>query len=204
MADNLMRALEALLHDDEEPVIYDLEYDSDSGFTFITIDYMGKNLDIPIELLVDDTSADRISLVGYNNKTLSITRQTSINYIWSHLLLNEINQDLAEFQRPGQWSCSLADSNDKGALDSECNITFQFVFSFPKDLSTEDIILMIRSGIDSYRSSAGGINDFIHKASTKTVDIKDVFCSNNIQFLLHPKLEQLLNDMFPDTSEKDS
>lgn len=132
---------------EEQPIIYG--YESSEEFTFITIDYTTSGL--PLELLIDDISNEMVSLAGQSVSPLDINPQTAEAHLWAAvILLNDINQKLADRQLAGQWSCH-PDGN---------NLRFQFAFSFPKALPPYSTAALLKAGIVGFRSSISRIEYF--------------------------------------------
>ncbi len=190
---NINDALEILLNE-EDPVIYDYET---SGFTFITIDYIGGSyITIPIEMLIDETSSETmLSLVGHTQGTLNINKKTAKNHLWSEMLINQINQTISENQQVGVWNCSLDGDSLPDALDLIGKVSFQFVLNIPKSLDTNSMAELLKAGIESFNSSVGRIQRFVHKCEISEValDFDDVFPDKKVQISFHPKFLDILN-----------
>lgn len=190
---NINDALEVLLNE-EDPVIYDYET---SGFTFITIDYTGGSyITIPIEMLIDETSSESmLSLVGNTHSALNINKKTAKNHLWSEMLINQINKAISENQQVGVWSCSLEGDSSQDAVDLIGKVSFQFVLNIPKTLDANSIAESLKVGIESFKSSVGRIQKFIHKCQTSesALDFDDVFPDKKVQISFHPKFFDILN-----------
>lgn len=191
---NINDALEILLNE-EDPVIYDYET---SGFTFITIDYTGGSyITIPIEMLIDETSSETmLSLVGHTQRTLNINKKNCKNHLWSEMIINQINQTISENQQVGVWSCSLEGDSLQDALDLNGKVSFQFVLNIPKALEATGMAELLKAGVESFKSTVGRINRFIHKCEISEValDFDDVFPDKKVQISYHPKFLDILNN----------
>lgn len=190
---NINDVLEVLLNE-EEPIIYNYET---SGFTFITIDYTGGSyITIPIEMLIDETSSETmLSLVGHTHSTLNINKKTAKNHLWSEMLINQINKNISENQQVGVWSCSLEGNSLQDAVDLIGKVSFQFVLNIPKALDANSMAELLKAGVESFKSSVGRINRFIHKCEISEValDFDDVFPDKKVQISFHPKFLDILN-----------
>lgn len=177
---NINLALEILLNE-EEPVIYDYET---LDFTFVTIDYTGGYITIPIEMLIDETSSDTmLSLVGHTQGALNINKKTAKNHLWSEMLINQINQTISENQQVGVWSCSLEGDSLQDALDLIGKVSFQFVLNIPKALEATGIAELLKAGVESFKGTVGRINRFIHKCEISEVALNfdDVFPDKKVK-----------------------
>ena len=189
---NINDALQILLNE-EDPVIYDYET---SGFTFITIAYTGLYIIIPIEMLIDETSSETmLSLVGNTQDALNINKKTAKNHLWSEMLINQINQTIAENQQVGVWSCTLGDSL-QDAVDLIGKVSFQFVLNIPKSLDANSMAELLKAGIESFKDSVRLISRFIDKCEISEValDFDDVFPDKKVQISYHPKFLDILNN----------
>lgn len=190
---NINDALEILLNE-EDPVLYDYET---SGFTYITIDYIGGSyITIPIEMLIDETSSETmLSLVGHTQGALNINKKTVKNHLWSEMLINQINQTISENQQVGVWSCSLEGDSLQDALDLIGKVSFQFVLNIPKALDANSMAELLKAGIETFNDSVGLINRFIYKCEISEValDFDDVFPDKKVKISFHPKFLDILN-----------
>lgn len=189
---NINDALQILLNE-EDPVIYDYET---SGFTFITIDYTGSYITIPIEMLIDETSSEKMmSLVGNTRGALNINKKTEKNHLWSEMLINQINKSISENQQVGVWSCTLGDSL-QDAINLIGKVSFQFVLNIPKSLDANSMAELLKAGIESFKDSVRLINRFIDKCEISEValDFDDVFPDKKVQISYHPKFLDILNN----------
>ncbi|MBR6509325.1 MAG: hypothetical protein IKT38_01815 [Clostridia bacterium] len=193
---NIKEALEILLNE-SEPVIYD--YDESPDYTFVTIGYTGSRyFTLPIEMLIDDSDENTLSLVGHPDNVLNIDKKTAKNYLWFEMLMNDLNLSLStENRKMGVWCCYLEGGSLEDALDLKGKVTVQFVINIPKNLDTKSMAELLKVGVESFKSSVGRIQRFIHKCQTSesALDFDDVFPekSDNVEIRLHPKFLDILN-----------
>ena len=193
---NINDALKILLNE-TEPVIYD--YEKSNGYTFITIGYTGgRYFALSIEMLIDDSSSpSMLSLVSDPDDSLNINKKNCKNHLWAEILMNDINASQIDKQHVGVWSCSLECDSVQNATELIGKVTFQFVLNIPKVLDAKSTAELIKAGVESFRSSVGRIQRFIHKcqASESALEFDDVFPekSNNVEICFHPKFLDILN-----------
>ena len=191
---NINDALEVLLNE-EEPVIYD--YDESPDYMFVTIDYTGgRYFMLPIEMLIDDSDENILSLVGHTSNSLKINKNAAMNHLWSEMLVNDLNALSAENHNVGVWSCSLEGDSLRNALELRGEVIFQFWLNIPKSLDTKSIATLLKAGIESYKNSVGRIQRFIHKCEStdSALSFEDVFPEkDNVQISFHPKFLDILN-----------
>lgn len=203
MSNIIKEALDSLLNEPDS-VIYD--YDESSDYTFITIGYTGgRYFMLPIEMLIDDSDENMLSLVGHPDNVLSIDKKTAKNYLWFESLLNDLNLTLStEKRKVGVWNCSLQSSSIHDAIELKGKVTVQFVLNIPKSLDPKSIAELLKAGVKSFNSSVGRIQKFIYKcqASESALEFDDVFPEkNNIQISFHSKFLNILNNLDEDENK---
>lgn len=113
------------------------------------------------------------------------------------MLINQINQTISKNQQVGVWSCSLEGDSLQDALDLIGKVSFQFVLNMPKALDTNSMAELLKAGVESFKSTVGRINRFIHKCEISEValDFDDVFPekSDSVEIRFHPKFLDILN-----------
>ena len=199
MSNNIIKEALDILLNETDPIIYD--YDESPDYTFVTIDYTGgRYFTLPIEMLIDDSDENMLSLVGHPDNVLSIDKKTAKNYLWVEMLMNDLNLSLStENHKIGVWSCYLEGGSLEDALDLKGKVTVQFVTNIPKNLDTKSIAELLKAGVESFQNSVGRIQRFIHKCQTSesALDFDDVFPekSDNVEIRFHPKFLDILNDL---------